>query len=260
MFGFAKVPHKDFKNNFLKTVVFQVVYDNKNIFPSKKEGIVDFFVDKFPRVNTSMRNNIHVEINNKSDTPILQHTNEEDGLLLKSDDGQKTLSISNNSLTLSITGKAYRNYESIKEDVKKIHSFFEFCEINSLKRVSIRKINIIEFEGNDDKVGVLELLINNDLLGNLEHFPEKNNINHNIQSLSYAIEDYDLNIKYGLVMGKQNKELGQVIVDIDLLHNTMIECNKIYDIADGINSEIFNIFNWVVSEETINMLENETRH
>lgn len=61
-------------------------------------------------------------------------------------------------------------------------------------------------------------------------------------------------------MGKQNKELGQVIVDIDLLHNTMIECNKIYDIADGINSEIFNIFNWVVSEETINMLENETRH
>lgn len=155
MFGFAKVPHKDFKNNFLKTVVFQVVYDNKNIFPSKKEGIVDFFVDKFPRVNTSMRNNIHVEINNKSDTPILQHTNEEDGLLLKSDDGQKTLSISNNSLTLSITGKAYRNYESIKEDVKKIHSFFEFCEINSLKRVSIRKINIIEFEGNDDKVGVL---------------------------------------------------------------------------------------------------------
>ena len=37
MFGFPEVEHKSFKNNFLKTIIFQVKYDENILYEEKKE-------------------------------------------------------------------------------------------------------------------------------------------------------------------------------------------------------------------------------
>ena len=73
--------------------------------------------------------------------------------------------------------------------------------------------------------------------------------------MNYKDGDKHLNIKYGLIIPPQlNSEFGQLIIDIDLYNQEIINAESIISEVKLMNSEIFNIFNWLINDNTKELL------
>ncbi|MFN8257704.1 MAG: TIGR04255 family protein [Bacteroidales bacterium] len=257
MFDFPKVEHKYFNKNFLKTVIFRIDFEENNKIFEKKKEITDLFSALLPRISDKETKGIQISFSNDQ-TPILQsvdNINTGKVIEMKSIDGQRILAINKSSLTYTIGGQSYSNSIDLKKELNLLIDFYKISEIKFLKRLAFRKINIIEFKISNNPSEILLQLISPDLLSNLAYFPKSNSIKQNIHSLIYQDGDYSLNIKYGLnIPPIQNIGIGQIIIDIDLFNTSKIETSETIKIADMINSEIFNIFNWAISENTKRLL------
>lgn len=257
MFGFPEVKHKTFKNNFLKTVVFQVIFEPNKEIISKKDLISELFEESFPRFHLNTTEGINLSFNKDFKDPILTPLAKENFIEMKSLDGQKIISINATSISVTYGGKIYKDFSRLITDLGRFKDFFSICNIKKVNRVSIRKINNIEFKadaGNPSEF--LEYVISPELLSNQSYFPSSEYIKKNIKNIQYSINDIFLNLIYGLNIPPKNiEEIGQIILDIDLMKNREIDINAIFEEAKGLNSEIFNIFNWAISDNTIELLD-----
>ena len=91
MFGFPPKTHQSFNKNFLKTVIFQVSFDENESFIDQKDSIINLFKSNFPRINKNITKGFQIQIKPNEQTPILQSFNDETGLEMKSEDGQKII-------------------------------------------------------------------------------------------------------------------------------------------------------------------------
>ncbi len=256
MFGFKTVVHKEYKNNFLRTVVFQLLFDKNDLLKNKSKEIQELFKNNFPRFNTSKGQGFQISFNNENTN--FQPIEEGHIINLKSEDGQKSIEINETTLSFTITGKAYKCFNNLTDDLNNIVSFLKLCSIQNVNRLALRKINIVEFKNNDNPTDVLSLLLNPDLVCQLNAYPNKSHINHCLQALNYKDGNNFLNIKYGLIIPPQfNEEIGQLVIDIDLFKQELIEIDNIINHSTAINSEIFNIFSWLINDNTEKMLNNE---
>lgn len=253
MFGFEKVEHKKFKKNFLKTVIIQLSFEKCNLLQGKLKEIEQIFKNDFPRFNSAKGKGFEISLGNEdANFHQIEGSHQID---MRTLDGQKVLTINEEVLSLTISGNIYESFEGLSPEIEKIMSFFSICEILKFKRIAIRKINIVEFKITEDPSSILQLLLNPNLIGNINFIPNKKDVNHYIQSLNYAKEDFFLNIKYGLnIPPQENTGIGQVIIDIDLYKKADIESGEIKTLLETINSEIFYTFNWVISEDTIKLI------
>jgi uncharacterized protein (TIGR04255 family) len=260
MFDFPHVERKTFSRNFLRTIIFQVSYDEMTDLTEKKSAITTIFKDKFPRVDDKITNGIQIVISNDK-TPITRNIQDSKtgmSLEFKSSDGQKVLSIERSQLTYTSSNKGYTNFESLVEDLSGITEFFSLCGIDNVKKVAIRKINSIDFKVGGNPTDTLAQLISPDLLTNLYYIPNSNYIKQNIQTINYQLENHRLNVKYGLnIPPVPNSEIAQVIIDIDLFSTDKIESNYVFMRATEINNEIFDIFNWTISDNTKKILDGQ---
>nr|WP_319401012.1 TIGR04255 family protein [uncultured Carboxylicivirga sp.] len=258
MFGFPQVQRKIYKNNFLRTIVFQVQFaENKTVIEKSLE-IKNLFKEEFPRANDSVAKGFNIQLN-KDKTPILQSIPDaRTGIDLRSEDGQKVLNISTNSLTLTVGGKVYKSFEIIETLIKKLNQVFELCDIKNALRLSVRKVNIIEFEiVNSNHIEVLQYLLSQPLLSNLNAFPDSKYINQSIQTINYKKDLNHLNLRYGMALVPNTKN-GQVIVDIDLIDMGNITIDKILNRSKELNSQIFSIFNWTLSNNAKDLLDGKS--
>jgi uncharacterized protein (TIGR04255 family) len=252
IFGFPEVVHAQFKTNFLKVVVFQIQFNKLNNFKDKKTEIVESFKDLFPRIGTP-QSGIEISFSN-TQTPIVQHVKNEETLELKSVSGQKTLNISNSSIALNVTGKEYQSYEHLKQDIQRIVSFLDTCELKEVNRIAIRKINVLDFKYQDNNASqVLSSLVNVNLLGNLDYYPAKDVMKQNIHTLVYNKDRYNFNIKYGINIPPL-PGLGQLIIDFDMFNVSKNPVQDIINVSNGINQEIYNAFNWIATENLLTLL------
>ncbi len=256
MFGFKPVVHKEYKNNFLRTVIFQLLFDKNELIKTKPKEIQELFNSKFPRFSTSKGKGIQISFNNENTNfqPI------EEGYIisLKSEDGQKSIEINETTLSFTITGKAYKCFNNLNDELNNIVDFLRLCSIQHVNRLAIRKINIVEFKNNENPTDVLLLMLNPDLVCYLNAYPNKSHINHCLQALNYKDGNDFLNIKYGLIIPPQfNEEIGQLVIDIDLFKRELIGIGDIINYSSKINLEIFNIFRWLINDNTEKMLNDE---
>ena len=253
MFGFPKVEHKKYNKNFLKTVVFQLQFEKCLNLESKESEIGQIFKNNFPRLSGGKGKGFEIILNNENAN--FQQVNNGHNINMKSENGQRIIDINETGLSFTIGGSSYISFENLIQDINNIITFLDLCEINSIKRLAIRKINIVEFKNNENPSDILNFLINPSLVGHIQDFPNRNLINHSIQSLNYKENDKYLNIKYGLNIPPQlNSELGQLIIDIDLYRQEVIETKNIISESKLMNSEIFNIFNWLINDNTKQLL------
>ena len=251
MFGFPKVEHKKYNKNFLKTVVFQVQFEKCLNLESKESEIGQIFKNNFPRLSGGK--GFEIIVNNENAN--FQQVNNGHNINMKSENGQRIIDINETGLSFTIGGSSYISFENLIEDINNIISFLDLCKIDSVKRLAIRKINIVEFKNNQNPSEILNFLINPNLVGHIQDFPKRNQINHSIQSLNYKNENKYLNIKYGFNIPPQlNSELGQLIIDIDLYRQEIIKTENIISDSKLMNSEIFNIFNWLINDNTKKLL------
>jgi uncharacterized protein (TIGR04255 family) len=258
MFGFPKIDRKTFKNNFLRTIVFQMQFRENEVVIEKSSEIKELFKDEFPRAQDSVAQGFNIHVN-KDKTPILQSIpNSRTGIELRSTDGQKALNISVNSLTLTITGKAYKNFADVEKLFEKLNQTYNMCGIHNIVRLAIRKVNIIEFEIVDkNQLEVMQYLLSKELLSNVNVFPDSDYINQSIQTINYKKDNCHLNLRYGMTL-VPNSNNGQVIIDIDLFDLTNMEIDKISNKSEELNSEIFSIFNWTLSENAKKLLDGKS--
>lgn len=247
MFGFPKLEHKNYKKNFLKTVLFRIEFDKCLNIDSKEEKIKNLFQDKFPRFNSGIGKGFEIIIDNKNTN--FNEVTSGHNINIKSENGQRIIDINQDSISLTIAGKSYVSFDDLADDFQKVTSFFSLCGIDTINKVGIRKINIIEFKNKENRSDILNFLINPTLVSHINDFPNKKYINQSINSINYKDNNNFLNLKYGLnVPNALDDEIGQLIIDIDLIVQKSIEIKDIISEASLINSEIFNIFSWLIND------------
>ena len=252
IFVFPEVGHKQFKNNFLKVVVFQIQFNRINNFKEKKAQIIESFKDLFPRIG-SPQSGFEISFTN-TQTPIVQQVKSDENIEMKSLNGQKTLNISSSSIALNITGKEYKSYDHLKQDLENITNFLNICEVRELNRIAIRKINIVDFKYPDNNpYPVLISLLNENLLGNLDYYPSNECLIQNIHTLVYKKGHYNFNIKYGFNI-PPIQSLGQLIIDFDLFNVGKTPVVDMFNVLDSINLEIYAAFNWIITENLLTLL------
>lgn len=254
MFGFPPVEHKKYNNNFLKTVVIHLSYKKCDLIENHEAEIKEIFKESFPRFNSAKGKGFEISIG-KTDNPNFQQIENGHNIVLRSQDGQKIINITEELISITISGKKYLNFDDLTTDFEKISKTLDLCSIKHINRVAMRKINIIEFKNNENPSEILDFLLNPNLIGNLDFFPSREKMKQSIQTINYQDNNNYLNIKYGLNVPNQlNSKIGQLIIDIDLFKQEDIDKNKFIPILSEINSEIFNIFNWVINKKTKSLL------
>ncbi len=256
MFDFPEVEHKKFNKNFLKTVIFQINFEEYIDLTEKSLKIGKLFKDNFPRYSSGKGKGFEILLNNENAN--FQQIDNGHNINMKSENGQRIININEKSLSFTVGGSSYISFDNLLNDINNIISFLVLCEIDSIQRLAIRKINIVEFKNNENPSDILKFLLNPILINHIDEFPNNPYINHSIQSINYKKNDDYLNIKYGLNFPPQlNSEIGQLIIDIDLFKQEKIDVSSIISNSKLINSEIFNIFNWIVNENAKKILDGQ---
>lgn len=259
MFGFEKKNPSSFKRNFLRTVIFQVKFSENQSIESNKQDVIELFQKDFPKKLSLVGDGFEI-IFDRNKTPLVQKFQDQKGVELRSLDGKRALSINTNTFTYTIAGNVYKNYNQLKEDLILLDVFLKKFNISTVNRVAIRKLNIIDFKAGKNPISGLKHLINPDLLANLSYFPSSDKISQNFQNVNYVQDPFQLNLKYGMNMLPKSIDgdnFGQVIIDIDLFRIGEMTSQNMFQVTDEINSEIFNVFNWVISENALKILNND---
>jgi len=240
VFGFQKADYKIFNRNFLRRVVFRIDFKKNDNFQLNEDFIKSVFSNFFPRFVKAEGSGLQITMDNQN--PKFKQIKGNESFILKSSDGLTTIEINERTFSLSFDNMAYKSSENIRGLLNLIDKFFN-GRIDFLNRISIKKINIIEFDNDENPNGVLYFLLNNSVIGNVDSFPNTNLINHNLQSVNYRNDDFYLNLKYGMnIPPISNIKIGQVIIDIELVKHSVSQLSELGSVFEDINEEVFNVF------------------
>lgn len=250
---------ESFNSNYLKTIIFQVKFANSDNVYEKRSSYLDSLKGLFPRISDSQQDGFSVTLN-KDQTPILQPIpTEKNGVEMRSEDGQRIVAILKDGITYTLNGTEYSNFSKVNTDLKIIFGILNPLGIETINRIAIRKINIIDyeippqFEGTDN-VSIMQMLLHPSLLNNMDYFPSKNSIAQSIHNVLFVKENITMNLRYGVMQPNILENKGQVLLDIDLFQQGDIPTSKTYDLLEEINLEIFNVFNWAMKPEAVERL------
>jgi len=257
MFGFPEIAHKKFKQNFLRTVIFNFNYNTISFdFKANSDKIYNLFKDVLPYpIEVKDVQTFNISIGNEKNVPVLEAKNNlENGvvLILKSKDNNKVLTITNHTISYTIAKSGYDSFVETKKELEKIKDLLdEILEITALSSINLRKINVVEINLQNKNSGQLTYNIFNDLIeqGNLNN-PNIDFVLNNIIVLTMKNnQNGQLILKYGINSPTNTPgSINHILIDIDihLLNNNVKELSKNLELA---NNESFNIFNWVISDK-----------
>jgi len=260
MFGFPIVPKPEnfyFKKNFLRSVIFQVKFPNQDVVLKNAEKIVEILKVNYPNKHDLVQNKFEFHIQNK--TQVIKNVEvKPQGINFNTKDGNRAFSISEDSITYTINGLNYINFEQFFSEINvELKKLFDLCKISMLNRVAIRKINILEFTINDDikPVDALGLIFNHSLINSFLSMPGRNAIDKSLSTVNLNQGDFRLNLSYGLLPPQNNINTRNAILDIDLFsQEANCPTKELVNMTQAINREIFNIFSWALQESTQNQL------
>ena len=249
-FGFPKVEQsikKSFKKNILKSVIFLIMYDTIESVTSKKEEFDSLLGEEY----TLKENVIQAKIQGKNDTNP-EFTHKHIGYSYKSVDDTVGVNIEMDRVSFQIQGGVYENYEHfIGENKELIDKLLEVVGVTVLKRISIRKINLmgLNLKGeNPIPIDQLHRGLNVSLLSNFYALPNKEKLVNGGVDLSYVEGDYYLNVSYGMISeGLPLTPLTNILLDIDAIYKTeYIPLTELYPTLSELNDEIFSVFVWAI--------------
>ncbi len=264
MFGFPRVDRQknfQFKRNFLKSAIFQVRFERNPRVMNKKKAIIESLEGIYPNHNIIKGVGIGLKFEPKK-TPIVEQLHEDRGaILFKSKDLKRILNISDEAITFTTLGKGYTNFDDFLTEINKFKAVYDISGIKEFNRVAIRKINIIEFSPREGfknlSVDFLPVIFNNAIVDSYLIFPGRSNIEQGITTLNYISGDNRLNLIYGLLPFNNQTKRHSVMLDIDVFSTaSSFKTGKLSTKLTEINSEIFNIFNWAISEQAKEFLNN----
>lgn len=253
MFGFPKADRPQtgqFKNNLLKSVIFQVKFERSEDVVSGFKAKRETLKSKLPITNPISQNLAEVRFE-KDKTPIIQTASSPNhGYEFKTEDNNKTLIITEDTLSYTIAGPSYQKFSLAISEIKE--DFFPILKENnvlSFNRIAIRKINLIEpIDPTLSNRDLLLMAFNEDLVHSIISFPEITRVASGVTNVTMENDKKKLNMVHGLLAPSQKKGKKQILLDMDLFFfNQNVPLDLIEAKWTEINNEIFNIFNWAIS-------------
>lgn len=246
MFGFPKTDRRVFKRNFLRTVIFQIGFRPCPLFEERKQEIKELFAERFPRI--SEKNNLSLSFRLNDKNPILHPASGTAVLEMRSADGQKVVTVNESGFSYTQNGQSYTSFENLKEEIESVNAFFALCGIETINRLAIRKLNIIEFDLTANPADVFRYVFAPGLWAGLDYFPDFAALAQNINAFQYAEGAQKLTLQYGLNITPES--LGQVVIDIDRFDVSETEAGEVFQKAANLNADIFDVFHWAINKET----------
>ena len=195
-------------------------------------------------------------------TPILQQQSKHDeGLQFSTKTNDKIVTFTKDTLTLTIVGKIYPNFTYLLTEIEKLKPLFEICEIKDFNRIAIRKSNFIEYVPNDSEnidaspLDILPQMLNNALVANSQQCPAYKYQKEGVSKMLFQNEYNTLNLQYGVIKTSEQPLINALFLDIDLFRTEQkVNKDELNDILLEINSEIFNVFSWAITDNLVNAL------
>ncbi len=256
MFGFPEAIHKIYKHNFLRKIEIKFLFPPIDL--KDKEALVKEYISPlFPDFQEEKKLNFIFDLQNSNEVIENKGSEEERYFIFKKD--KSLLQITEDSFVLKINGSEYQSLKSIIPITEKIIKLASSLGIDTFQGVNFNKLNILELKEVEE-------------LSNLSYYAHQEFINTEIRKPhqpQLVINDYrtltmaNLNekallvLKYG-VNSPTNEEgkLNHIFIEIDITTKD-VRVTETLSVLEKVNKEMFNIFNWTVSEKLINLLENE---
>lgn len=260
MFNFPKVPRESdfqYKTNLLKSVTFHFQYPrNDSIVPNQK-FLKEELGKKFSNIKTIVKGEFTFGVGEKTQL-FQQATSATEGLEFRTQNDYKVIAFTGDSFIITILGEAYSNYNRMFMEVQNdIFPLFDKLGIDSFNRLAIRKINLTGFDVKEGSLPsqALPIVFNKSLVDNIMFLPCHGLIETGVTTSTFRNGNYRLNLSYGLLKKTPKVEHNQIVLDIDLFKTeVMTSLKDVPQIMNDINTEIFNIFNWVIQESFLQSL------
>ncbi|MBX9449809.1 MAG: TIGR04255 family protein [Taibaiella sp.] len=256
MFGFPEVPKESIKRNFLKRVDIEFYYSDLKKLKESSENVWALFRNEFPRFTNGKNSGIKLLL--EDGNPNVKTIPETDNLILKSKDGDLELIINQDHIKLSIDAENYDSFGKAIHPLKsKFADLISILKIENLSNPKLTKINLLDYEygGVSNANGVLESLLNDNIILKADSFPQMEKLIQNFHHLEFKEADYILNLVYGMTANSNDMaKRGQLVIELAMQKKTKVENSQIYVELEKMNDEMFNIFHWLINSRAKSIL------
>jgi uncharacterized protein (TIGR04255 family) len=250
MFGFPKTPRRIFKKNFLRSVIINIIYE-PIVVTEFQDVIKTSLINYFPRFRSKVDSSFQIELRPNEKTPIVNAGEGVRGYQLLSEDGLSTISVDNTMIVVSIAGLSYKKFDDISEMIKRFHGLLRAMGITQIKRLSMRKLNVANFQ-TEDVFSVYEDLLNPVLAARaMAAMPFSESVLQNMTNVSLADGEYRLNLAYGIpsIPAITKPLKGIFVEDIDVIKESILPIDEMEEQLCKINQAIYDVFSWVNSDK-----------
>jgi len=257
MFGFPDSHRKDgfkHKKNLLRTAIFQLKYPKVETIRENHEKLERQLLSKFPNKKDLMRGEAKIRFE-PSKTPILESASgAKNGFEFRTEDDKKIFRIAEEAFSYTVFGDVYMNFEETSKELEGLLlPALETCGIDAVSWVSARKINIMEPSVSDNftSASLLNFAFNENIISHIMAFPNTTIVKSGVSQVTLKTADYRLNFSYGLLPKPPEVKMDkpQLILDIDLISESQFQVKDVIPEWRKINQEMYNIFNWSISEQ-----------
>jgi uncharacterized protein (TIGR04255 family) len=273
MFGIPERQKIVFARNFIDTVACKVSYEENRRCTSDRNTFVEGLKEYLPNVKDNETQTITFQGSpNGGFRSFSVDTNKDDHqLLLSSADAKFQLQVSNTDLVLKQSAGSYVSSVEYDKLMLKSIGILANCQVHTFNTLELRKVNLVNYEAKhqEDKVvdkgegqaedvffpvQAIKRVINSHLLNMYENMGEVNvHLDQQIYSLRLKDGDYQLVIKYGLLVGENNEKekcaKGQIPIDILIKKLTPTKVEDLEGTLTLCHQQLYNAYCWVLSNE-----------
>ena len=257
MFGFPEANYKTYKHNFLRKIEIKFLFPHIEL-KDRESLIKECISPLFPDFQLEKKLNFIFDLQNTNEVIENKGTEEEIYFIFKKD--KSLLQVTEDSFVLKINGSEYQSLESIIAITENIIKLAPLLGINTFERINFNKLNILELKEVEE-------------LSDLSYYAHQKYINTEIRKPNQSqlvINDYRtltmtnsdekalLILKYGINSPTNERgKLNHIFIEIDITSKDVHTTETLSTLKE-VNKEMFNIFNWTVSNELINLLEDDS--
>lgn len=240
--------------NFLNQVIFRIDFSRPiKLFDDDEYYLKKFkqqILNSFPNSERVPRNKFNLDIDLNSGRPKKLTAEGELGLLFKSEDNKKEVSLTSNELILDYKKGSYIQFRYFLDDVLMLINALKIFQNIELKFLGLRYINQI----NNPLINHnIDRFIDESLYGNIitDNLNDDEEIIQVFTKLNIKKKDYLFTLQYGFFNPKfpNPNENNEFILDYDCVTNKIRSLDEIKRYLIEMNHLIYNQFNNSITEE-----------
>lgn len=250
MFGFTTSPRRIFEHDFLRSVVVTIVYE-PIVVTEHQDVIKTSLLEYYPRLRNKNDSSLSIEFRPNEKTPIVNVGEEVAGYQLISENGLDNMLMNNTTTVLNFSGATYKRFEQVLPIIDALSLLFGKIGVQQIKKLSIRKLNVANFETNTLGTVFYDILATQYSEKMIATMPADENFVQHMMATSMKDGEYKLNINYGIppILNTQSPIKGIFVEDIEILQETTSTSVEIVDKLQVINQAVYDVFYGMNSDQ-----------